>query len=58
MLTRSGSDSAMRERARAVAQSGGVEQALTKGLPKLVECTLSEAVVLGLLFGIGKKKEA
>jgi len=49
MLTRSGSDSAMRERARAVAQSGGVEQALAKGLPKLVECTLSEAVVLGLL---------
>jgi len=49
MLTRSGSDSAMRERARAVAQSGGVEQALAKGLPKVVECTLSEAVVLGLL---------
>jgi 3D-(3,5/4)-trihydroxycyclohexane-1,2-dione acylhydrolase (decyclizing) len=49
MLTRSDSDGAMRERARAVAQSGGVEQALAKGLPKLVECTLSEALVLGLL---------
>jgi 3D-(3,5/4)-trihydroxycyclohexane-1,2-dione acylhydrolase (decyclizing) len=39
----------MRERARAVAQAGGVEQALAKGLPKLIECTLSEALVLGLL---------
>ena len=49
MLTRGGSESAMRERARAVARAGGVEQALTKGLPKLIECTLSEALVLGLL---------
>lgn len=49
MLTRSDSDGAMRERARAVAAAGGVEQALAKGLPKLVECTLSEALVLGLL---------
>ena len=49
MLTRSDSDGAMRERARAVAAAGGVEQALAKGLPKLVECTLSEAVVLGML---------
>jgi 3D-(3,5/4)-trihydroxycyclohexane-1,2-dione acylhydrolase (decyclizing) len=39
----------VRKRARAIAKAGGVEQALTKGLPKLVECTLSEALVLGLL---------
>ena len=39
----------VRERARAVARSGGLEQALAAGLPKLVECTLSEALVLGLL---------
>lgn len=39
----------MRARARAVAQAGGVEQALAKGgLPKLIQCTLSEALVLGL----------
>src|SRR4249919_2138942 len=49
MRTRSDSDGAMRERARAVAAAGGVEQALAKGLPKLVECTFSEALVLGLL---------
>jgi 3D-(3,5/4)-trihydroxycyclohexane-1,2-dione acylhydrolase (decyclizing) len=49
MLTRSDSESAVRERARAVAKAGDVEQALAKGLPKLVECTLSEALVLGLL---------
>ncbi len=49
MLTRSDSESAVRERARAVAKAGGVEQALAMGLPKLVECTLSEALVLGLL---------
>src|ERR1700704_834198 len=39
----------MRARAKAIAQAGGVEQALAKGLPKLIECTLSEALVLGLL---------
>ncbi|MGB8576271.1 MAG: thiamine pyrophosphate-dependent enzyme [Pseudolabrys sp.] len=39
----------LRARARAIAQAGGVEQALSTGLPKLVECTLSEALVLGLL---------
>jgi len=53
MLTRNSENEvvrAMRERARAVAQSGGVEQALAKGsVPKLIECTLSEALVLGLL---------
>jgi len=53
MLTRtseSDSERQMRERARALAQAGGVEQALAQGtLPKLVDCTLSEAVVLGLM---------
>jgi 3D-(3,5/4)-trihydroxycyclohexane-1,2-dione acylhydrolase (decyclizing) len=51
MLTRAGSetDRHMRERARAVAKAAGVEQALANGLPKLTECTLSEALVLGLL---------
>src|SRR4029078_5723949 len=38
-----------RERARAISKAGGVEQALEKGLPKLAEMTLSEALVLGLL---------
>jgi 3D-(3,5/4)-trihydroxycyclohexane-1,2-dione acylhydrolase (decyclizing) len=49
MLTRSDSESAVRERARAVARAGSIEQALANGLPKLVECSLSEALVLGLL---------
>ena len=53
MLTRNTENEnvrAMRERARTVAQAGGVEQALAKGIvPKLIECTLSEALVLGLL---------
>ena len=51
MLTRADSDGdqQMRERARAVTKAGGVEQALAKGLPKIAECTLSEALVLGLL---------
>ncbi len=49
MLTRSDSESAVRERARAIAKAGGIEQALAKGLPKLIECALSEALVLGLL---------
>src|SRR5262245_36553782 len=39
----------MRARARAIAKAGGLERALAEGLPKLVECTLSEALVLGLL---------
>jgi 3D-(3,5/4)-trihydroxycyclohexane-1,2-dione acylhydrolase (decyclizing) len=40
----------MRARASAVAKAGGVEQALAKGsVPKLIETTLSEALVLGLL---------
>ncbi|MGA9053398.1 MAG: thiamine pyrophosphate-dependent enzyme [Pseudolabrys sp.] len=38
-----------RDRARAISKAGGVEQALEKGLPKLAEMTLSEALVLGLL---------
>jgi 3D-(3,5/4)-trihydroxycyclohexane-1,2-dione acylhydrolase (decyclizing) len=46
----SANDSQVRERARAIAQAGGVDQALAKGsLPKLIETTLSEALVLGLL---------
>jgi len=51
MLTRADSDAErqMRERARAIGRAGGLEPALAKGLPKLVECTLSEALVLGLL---------
>ena len=53
MLTRAGeseADRQMRERARAVAHAGGIEAALAKGaLPKLIEVTLSEALVLGLL---------
>ena len=49
MLTRGDTENALRERAHAVAKAGGVEQALAKGLPKLIECTLSEALVLGLL---------
>jgi 3D-(3,5/4)-trihydroxycyclohexane-1,2-dione acylhydrolase (decyclizing) len=53
MLTRnpeSDNDRHMRERARAVAQAGGLDEALAKGaLPKLVDTTLSEALVLGLL---------
>ncbi len=49
MLTRADSDRRMRERAGAIVKAGGFEQALAKGLPKLVECTLSEALVLGLL---------
>ena len=53
MLTRSPeSDSVrqMRDRARAIQAAGGVQQALGQGsVPKLIECTLSEALVLGLL---------
>ena len=39
----------MRTRARAIAKADSLEQALAVGLPKLVECSLSEALVLGLL---------
>jgi 3D-(3,5/4)-trihydroxycyclohexane-1,2-dione acylhydrolase (decyclizing) len=53
VLTRaneSESDRQMRARAAAVAKAGGVEQALAKGgLQKIVDITLSEALVLGLL---------
>ena len=51
MLTRADSDSdrAMRARATAIAKAGGLEQALAKELPKIAECSLSEALVLGLL---------
>ncbi len=53
MLTRppeSEADRQMRERARAIAKAGGVEAALAAGgVPKLVEITLSEALVLGLM---------
>lgn len=53
MLTRTletDSERQMRARARALAQAGGIEQALAQGaLPKLVDCTLSEALVLGLM---------
>ncbi|HEY4141119.1 MAG TPA: thiamine pyrophosphate-dependent enzyme [Pseudolabrys sp.] len=39
-----------RARARAIARAGGLEQGLAKGaVPKLIDCTLSEALVLGLL---------
>lgn len=53
MLTRnpeSESRRAMRARARAVAKAGGLAAALASGaVPKLIETTLSEALVLGLL---------
>src|ERR1700704_3532778 len=53
MLTRNPENEtvrAMRERARTIAQAGGLEQTLAKSsLPKLIDCTLSEALVLGLL---------
>jgi 3D-(3,5/4)-trihydroxycyclohexane-1,2-dione acylhydrolase (decyclizing) len=43
-------DQFLRDRARAIKQAGGLAQALKSGaLPKLVEATLSEALVLGLL---------
>ena len=53
MLTRSPeseSERQMRLRARALRAAGGLEQALASGsLPKLIDATLSEALVLGLL---------
>src|SRR5262245_51784722 len=40
----------MRARARAIGAAGGVDLALAKGaVPKLIETTLSEGIVLGLL---------
>lgn len=52
MLTRPDNDSdrQVRSRARAIRDAGGVAEALAKGtVPKMVETTLSEALVLGLL---------
>ncbi len=53
MLTRPGeseSDRQMRARARAVAKAGGVDAALAAdALPRLIDITLSEALVLGLM---------
>jgi 3D-(3,5/4)-trihydroxycyclohexane-1,2-dione acylhydrolase (decyclizing) len=52
MLTRSENDNdrQVRARARAIAEAGGLAQALASGsVPKLIETTLSEALVLGLL---------
>lgn len=50
MLEAANPAAAVRARARAVAKAGGVEQALAAGaLPKLIETTLSEALVLGLM---------
>ena len=52
MLTRSENDNdrQVRARARAVSEAGGLAAALANGsLPKLIETTLSEALVLGLL---------
>jgi 3D-(3,5/4)-trihydroxycyclohexane-1,2-dione acylhydrolase (decyclizing) len=41
---------AARARARAIVQAGGLDHALAKGsVSKLIDCTLSEALVLGLL---------
>lgn len=46
----SGRTAAMRTRARAIRAAGGIEAAVTGGtLPKLVDTTLSEGLVLGLL---------
>lgn len=53
MLTRppeSEADRAMRVRARAIAKAGGIEAALANGsVAKLIDITLSEALVLGLM---------
>jgi len=53
VLTRPGeseSDRQMRARARAVAKAGGVDAALAAdALPRLIDITLSEALVLGLM---------
>lgn len=46
----SAGDAAMRGRARAVAESGGVDEAVVAGLiGEAIDCTVSEALVLGLL---------
>jgi 3D-(3,5/4)-trihydroxycyclohexane-1,2-dione acylhydrolase (decyclizing) len=48
--TESGRTTAMRARARAIRAAGGIEAAVAGGaLPKLVDTTLSEGLVLGLL---------
>jgi 3D-(3,5/4)-trihydroxycyclohexane-1,2-dione acylhydrolase (decyclizing) len=48
--TESGRTTAMRTRARAIRAAGGIEAAVAGGaLPKLVDTTLSEGLVLGLL---------
>jgi 3D-(3,5/4)-trihydroxycyclohexane-1,2-dione acylhydrolase (decyclizing) len=40
----------VRERARAIREAGGIDEALASGrLPKIVDTTLSEALVLGLM---------
>ncbi|HEX2655621.1 MAG TPA: thiamine pyrophosphate-dependent enzyme [Xanthobacteraceae bacterium] len=52
MLARISGDSrgAMRARAHAICEAGGIEQALAAGsIPKIIETTLAEALVLGLL---------
>jgi 3D-(3,5/4)-trihydroxycyclohexane-1,2-dione acylhydrolase (decyclizing) len=53
MLTRAAESdirNAMRARARAIREAGGLDAALAAGtLPKLIDTTLSEALVLGLL---------
>ena len=52
MLTRldNDNDRQVRSRARAIRDAGGVAEALAKGaVPKMIETTLSEALVLGLL---------
>ena len=53
MLTRAAESDmrhAMRTRARAIREAGGLDAALAAGtLPKLIDTTLSEALVLGLL---------
>ena len=52
MLTRSDNEkeSAMRARARALQAAGGLEQVVAQGgIAKLIDCSLSEALVLGLL---------
>ena len=50
MLNKADPTADMRARAKAIATADGLEQALVKGgLSKLIECSLSEALVLGLL---------
>ncbi|HEY0302475.1 MAG TPA: hypothetical protein VGC36_14115 [Rhizomicrobium sp.] len=50
MLTRSDNDRAVSLRASAIRDAGGVADALAQGsVPKLIDTTLSEALVLGLL---------